>query len=108
MIKEIRELQKIAKEYGSVILKNDDRMIAENLQMLSQAMSMTLPGIVAIYSDERMAEYREDQEYWLTQLKRIMDAIGRQDYFLAYDALVFELSANLEMLEKVLLQKGIE
>lgn len=108
MREQIKELQKTARDYGSIILKNDEKLIAENLQILSQTMSQVLPGIVALYSDEKMAEYRDDQEYWLMQLKRIMDAIGRQDYFLAYDALVFELAENLGMLEKVLLQKGID
>ena len=104
LIDEIEELKSSIDAYVAILLKNDEIEIMENMQHISVALSAVLPRVVAVYEDERMQPYKEDQQYWLMQLKRILDALGRQDQFLAVDALKYELHANLTYLQGLLQQ----
>lgn len=105
---DIESMKKIIDRFVPYLVVYDKVMVGRNLAVLTKGLSEVLPEVIAIYDDERMQEYKEDQAYWPAQLQRILDALESEDFFLSYDALVHELKANLSEVQKLILEKGIE
>lgn len=81
------------------LISGDRVALANNIESLSAALMSCLPKVIAIYDEPFMAENKDDVEYWPQQLNRIMGALEAGDLFLAYDGLVNELLANLNLLK---------
>lgn len=105
---DIEGMKKIIDAYVPLLIVNDKVAVGKNLAILTKGLSEVLPEIIALYDDERMAEYKEDQAYWPMQLQRILGALEAEDFFLSYDALVHEFEANLCEVQRIISEKGIE
>ena len=103
----IDNLEKSIDEYLLILMSGNENRIVGEMHILSSALTEALPAIMGVYMDERMSEYKDDVNYWPEQLKRILDALGRGDYFLAADALKFEMEANLKLLKQTVKEAGI-
>ncbi len=107
IIQTIDNLEKSIDEYLLILMSTNESRIVGDMHILSAALTEALPAVMEVYSDERMSDQKDDVTYWPEQLKRILDALGRGDYFLAADALKFELLGNLELLKQKVKEAGI-
>ena len=80
-----------------------DTMKAVILKELGELFS----EIVTSYECEELSAYAGDQSYWLLQLKKISDAFESEDRFLIMDTLWYETRENLELYQKILVEKGL-
>ena len=78
-----------------------------NAQKLINSLLQELPGIISLYSDDRMKDISGDATYWPGQLERIIGALEAGDDFSTIDILVNETKANLIELKKELCERGV-
>lgn len=107
LIEQIEACREIIIQYVGYFLCYQEEDYMNLIQPLLGALEETLTKVVMVYEDPRMQEYKQDQEYWPSQLERVICALQSRDRFLVIDALENELSANLLELEDLLKQKGI-
>lgn len=99
---DIESLKKLIDRFVQFLIVNDRVGIGTNMAVLTHGLGAVLPEIIALYDDERMSEYADDKDYWPAQLERIIGALEIGDFFMAYDALVHELVANLTEIQKII------
>ena len=107
ILQTIDNLEKSIDEYLLILMSGNENRILGEMHILSGALTEALPAIMGVYSDERMSEHSDDVNYWPEQLKRILEALGRGDYFLAADALKFEMEGNLNLLKQTVKEAGL-
>lgn len=93
----IQEVEEYIRQYRLLLIMNQNKLAKQYLIVLVEGISEILPQIVASYQQEKLAEVREDQQYWMNQLQRILDALESEDYFLQIDVLYNETLVNLEL-----------
>ena len=94
LIRAINDTIAIIDQYCDLLILDDDN--AERyISRLTNAFSVIMPRLVASYEgdDEDSAYMRE---YWIDQLKRILDALTSDDTFLKLDILKYETKENLK------------
>lgn len=69
----------------------------EVLRELTAVLTELLPEIIACYEKPEFEAVKEDGEYWVDQLGRIVEAIDSRDDFKLIDVLHFETSENLRL-----------
>ena len=101
----IQEVEEYIRQYRLLLIMNQNKLAKQYLIVLVEGISEILPQIVASYQQEKLAEVREDQQYWMNQLQRILDALESEDYFLQIDVLYNETLVNLELYASMI--KGV-
>lgn len=81
--------------------------VGQLMPVLSKALQTVIPPIVSSYLREEMAQVREDMQYWITQLERIMSAIEGNDLFSMVDVLHFETRENLILYKDMIQRAGL-
>lgn len=98
---EINSLKSAIDEFVPYVALGDRTAINKQLPVFAKVLGQVLPDIIAVYENEKMSDYKDDQVYWGEQLERILGALECGDLFLAYDALVHEMKANLVELQNL-------
>lgn len=85
------------------LLLEDKRKEAQGmLPRITELLTSVLPAIVQSYEHPAWKEYQQDQQYWINQLMRIMQAITAEDTFVQIDVLYCETRANLKAFLRML------
>lgn len=80
---------------------------AEYANRLVNVMFEVFPGIIALYSDERLSDIANEATYWPAQLEKIVRVLEQDDEFAVVDALYNETLPNLLELKALLIERGI-
>src|SRR5574344_1284908 len=80
----------LLKRYAEFIMQGSENSARALLPSLTELMSSIFPKIINSYDKLQLERYREDKEYWLGQLKRIMDVLSKDDMMAQMDVLYFE------------------
>lgn len=97
----------LLKRYAEFILQGSENSARALLPSLTELMSSIFPKIINSYDKPQLERYREDKEYWLGQLKRIMDVLSKDDMMAQMDVLYFETYKNLLEYQRILQEEGI-
>lgn len=65
------------------------------------------PQIVESYMKPEMESVREDMQYWVNQMERIITALSGKDRFLMIDVLKYETKENLILYKNMISQTGL-
>lgn len=106
-VKEIEKLIDSATLFASFIMQNKKSEASGVLPELAKTLEEVLPIIDGIYDEPEMEEYAQDRAYWSNQVERILGAIEKQDGFMVYDSITNELVMNLNLLSKIVADKGL-
>lgn len=68
----------------------------ELIQTVGTSILQVFPEIVDSYESEELQAYREEIDYWSSQLDRLMNALQGDDLFCLYDVLVMETRESLK------------
>lgn len=94
---QIKEIEENIRQYRTLLLLSQNNLAAQYLPILVEGLEKVIPQIVVSYEREEFKEVRADQQYWVNQLQRVLDAIESGDSFLQIDVLYYEILENLEL-----------
>ena len=94
---QIKEIEENIRQYRTLLLLSQNNLAAQCLPILVEGLEKVIPQIVVSYEREEFKEVRADQQYWVNQLQRVLDAIESGDSFLQIDVLYYEILENLEL-----------
>lgn len=101
IIYEIDRLIQEIDRFAPIVASGDRDAVQRGLEQIFNVMTDVIPQVTLLYETEKLAPYKEDQAYWGDQLARIAGAVEAGDLILLYDALIYEMKANLLELKKI-------
>ena len=104
---DLTALQYLLKRYAEFSLQGSDSAVKALLPEITQLMGTVFPKIINSYENPLLERFREDKEYWIGQLKRIMDVLSGEDMMAKIDILYFETYKNLQEYQEILQEEGI-
>lgn len=72
------------------------KQAGDSLRLLTEALAQLLPEVIACYEKPELAAVRQDAEYWVSQLGRIVEALEGGDDLKLIDVLYYETAQNLK------------
>lgn len=94
LIEKIYSVINDVEQYVELILLAQNAMADRYVSILLEDFSDVLPKIIKAY-DEISALPKEDQEYWIAQMSRIIDTLEGKDAFAKIDVLYSETCENM-------------
>lgn len=86
----------LLERYARLLLEDKKREAKAMLPRITELFSAIIPVIVQSYEHPDMRSYQQDQQYWVSQLQRITQAITAADAFVQIDVLYCETRGNLK------------
>jgi len=83
-------------QYCSLLLLNQEYAAKKYIPLLVDNLSNLLPEIIKEYEKDYLLEKKEEQQYWIDQIRRITESIDKKDYFYQIDVLMNETAENIK------------
>ena len=91
------------------IISLTDSIMRENyaeeerqLLLLQNMLITVFPEVIMCYTKPEFEPVKQDMQYWVTQTKRILESLEKEDKFSLIDLLRYETYDNLKLFQKML------
>lgn len=108
LVDEIGELNRIIGTLTESIAAEKLEQTDTLVPLMNQQLQSVIPRIAASYMREELQEQREDIQYWIQQMERVIQALSDSDLFALVDILHYELQENLKLYCEMIKRAGLE
>lgn len=95
IIEQIYNFINSVEQYIQLLILNQNAMADRYVSIIMDDLSLVFPKIVSLYDDEKYGFPKEDKEYWVNQMQRIIDTLEGDDSFAKIDVLYNETCENM-------------
>ncbi|MBR2401185.1 MAG: hypothetical protein IKB01_00245 [Lachnospiraceae bacterium] len=91
----------LLKRYAELGMSDAEGAMKELLPELTSLLMELFPAIIKDYEQPYMEPYKDDINYWVNQIKRIMEVVDSKDVFAQIDVLYCETYHSLLEYQKI-------
>ena len=91
----------LLKRYAELGMSDAEGAMKELLPELTSLLMELFPAIINDYEQPYMEPYKDDINYWVNQIKRIMEVVDSKDVFAQIDVLYCETYHSLLEYQKI-------
>lgn len=93
----VDELIQSLNNYKTLILMCQTEKVEMYFEEIATILTDVVPKVIESYDRKELENVREDKEYWLSQLDRIVDALNSDDDLFKIDVLFYETAENMKL-----------